>query len=167
MSCLLRSDTLTQHQSDPRRRSNLVPTPCRNDDTNRVDLAARTASVDLTGASNGGTQSRVGQFHRREWANGVCDLVQSIATSHSQQWASIPESERASQIRFMELYGGLCEHNDARFASLADYLDQTGHGRLWSLTPYSLPSGPSAPQSPIKDSGCFHCVKRSFIQVPK
>lgn len=45
---LLRSDTLTQHQSDPRRRSNLIPTRCQKDDTNRVDFAARTAWVEVT-----------------------------------------------------------------------------------------------------------------------
>ena len=40
--CPLRSDTLTQHQSDPRHRSNLNPMRGQNDDTNRVDFAART-----------------------------------------------------------------------------------------------------------------------------
>ena len=44
------SDTLTQHQSDQRHRSNLIPMRGQNDDTNRVDLAARTAWVDVTGA---------------------------------------------------------------------------------------------------------------------
>jgi|GEM_PF-6061632 len=39
---LLRSDTPEQYQSDPRRRSNLIPTRRRNDDTNWVNLAART-----------------------------------------------------------------------------------------------------------------------------
>ena len=48
---MLRSDTLLQHQSDPRHRSNLIPTGRQNDDTNRVDFAARTAWVDVTGAS--------------------------------------------------------------------------------------------------------------------
>ena len=42
MSCLLRSDTLRQHQSDSRHRSSLIPTGRQNDDTNRVDFAART-----------------------------------------------------------------------------------------------------------------------------
>ena len=39
----LRSDALAQHQSDPRHRSNLIPARCQKDDTNRVNLAARTA----------------------------------------------------------------------------------------------------------------------------
>ena len=47
---LLRSDTLKQHQSDPRHRSNLLPARRQKDDTNRVDFAARTAWVDVTGA---------------------------------------------------------------------------------------------------------------------
>ena len=63
------SDTLLlQHQSDPRHRSNFIPTRGQNDDTNRVNLAARTslgrcdrssrtagrkvASVGLTGAGS-------------------------------------------------------------------------------------------------------------------
>lgn len=39
---LLRSDTLLQHQSDPRHRPSLIPTRGRNDDINWVNLAART-----------------------------------------------------------------------------------------------------------------------------
>ena len=37
-----RSDTLLQHQSDPRHRSTLIPTRCQKDDKDRVDLAAKT-----------------------------------------------------------------------------------------------------------------------------
>ena len=48
---LRRSDTPVQHQSDPRHRSNLIPTPGQNDDTNRVELAARTAWVDVIAPS--------------------------------------------------------------------------------------------------------------------
>ena len=40
---LLRSDTLMSHQSDPRCRSNLILSRGRNDDINRMNLAARTA----------------------------------------------------------------------------------------------------------------------------
>ena len=41
-------------------------------------------------------------------------------------WDSIPESERAFQLRLMELYAGFCEHTDAQVGKLVDYLDQTG-----------------------------------------
>lgn len=41
-------------------------------------------------------------------------------------WEDIPESERAFQIRLMELYAGFCEHTDAQVGRLVDYLDQTG-----------------------------------------
>ena len=41
LSCVRRSDTPMQHQSDPRHRSNLIPTGRQNDDTNPVDFAAR------------------------------------------------------------------------------------------------------------------------------
>ena len=67
--CTLRSDTLLQHQSDPRLHSSLIPTRCQKDNTNRVDLAARTAWVDVTGASNGSGRTRVGRSHRRRLAH--------------------------------------------------------------------------------------------------
>ena len=38
----------------------------------------------------------------------------------------IPESERAFQLRLMELYAGFCEHTDAQVGKLVDFLDQTG-----------------------------------------
>ena len=41
-------------------------------------------------------------------------------------WDSIPESERAFQLRLMEIYAGFCEHTDAQVGKLIDYLDQTG-----------------------------------------
>ena len=41
-------------------------------------------------------------------------------------WSDIPESERAFQIRLMELYAGYCEHTDAQVGKLVDFLDQTG-----------------------------------------
>ncbi len=41
-------------------------------------------------------------------------------------WEDIPESERAFQLRLMELYAGFCEHTDAQVGRLVDYLDQTG-----------------------------------------
>ena len=65
-----------QHQSDTRHRSNLIPTRGQNDDTNRIDLAARTAWVDVTGAVNGWTQSCVGRSHPSEFAGdfGGCDV---------------------------------------------------------------------------------------------
>ena len=40
LTCLLRSDTLAQHQSDPRHRLNLIPARCQKDDTHRVSLTA-------------------------------------------------------------------------------------------------------------------------------
>ena len=60
---LLRSDTLTQHQFDPPLRSSFIPTRCRNDDTNRVNIAARTAWVDVTGAVYCQARGRSGQAH--------------------------------------------------------------------------------------------------------
>ena len=41
-------------------------------------------------------------------------------------WDSIPESERAFQLRLMEIYAGFCEHTDAQVGKLVDYLDQIG-----------------------------------------
>ncbi len=41
-------------------------------------------------------------------------------------WDSIPEAERAFQLRLMELYAGFCEHTDAQMGKLVDFLDQTG-----------------------------------------
>lgn len=41
-------------------------------------------------------------------------------------WNDIPESERAFQIRLMELFAGFCEHTDAQVGKLVDFLDQTG-----------------------------------------
>ena len=41
-------------------------------------------------------------------------------------WDSIPESERAFQLRLMEIYAGFCEHTDAQVGKLVDYLEQTG-----------------------------------------
>lgn len=38
----------------------LIPARCQKDDTNRVDLSARTAWVDVTGASNFHGRTRVG-----------------------------------------------------------------------------------------------------------
>ena len=41
-------------------------------------------------------------------------------------WDSIPEAERAFQLRLMELYAGFVEHTDAQVGKLVDFLDQTG-----------------------------------------
>lgn len=41
-------------------------------------------------------------------------------------WDSIPEAERAFQLRLMELYAGFCEHTDAQMGKLVDFLEQTG-----------------------------------------
>ena len=41
-------------------------------------------------------------------------------------WDSIPESERAFQLRLMEIFAGFVEHTDAQVGKLVDYLDQTG-----------------------------------------
>ena len=41
-------------------------------------------------------------------------------------WDSIPEAERAFQLRLMEIYAGFCEHTDAQVGKLVDYLDQSG-----------------------------------------
>jgi arylsulfatase A-like enzyme len=41
-------------------------------------------------------------------------------------WDSIPESERAFQLRLMEIYAGFCEHTDAQVGKLVDYLEQNG-----------------------------------------
>ena len=41
-------------------------------------------------------------------------------------WDSIPESERAFQLRLMEIFAGFVEHTDVQVGKLVDYLDQTG-----------------------------------------
>ncbi|MFM9957531.1 MAG: arylsulfatase [Phycisphaerales bacterium] len=41
-------------------------------------------------------------------------------------WDTIPEAERAFQLRLMELYAGFVEHTDVQVGKLVDYLDQTG-----------------------------------------
>jgi arylsulfatase A-like enzyme len=41
-------------------------------------------------------------------------------------WESIPEAERAFQLRLMELYAGFVEHTDVQVGKLVEYLDQTG-----------------------------------------
>jgi arylsulfatase len=41
-------------------------------------------------------------------------------------WSDIPESERAFQMRLMELYAGFCEHTDAQVGKLVDFLDESG-----------------------------------------
>lgn len=41
-------------------------------------------------------------------------------------WSDIPESERAFQLRLMELYAGFCEHTDAQVGKLVDFLDESG-----------------------------------------
>ena len=51
---LLRSDTPTQHQSDQRHRSNFVPTPGQNDDTNRVFLEIHTRKWSPTRTNTAG-----------------------------------------------------------------------------------------------------------------
>jgi hypothetical protein len=73
MPPLRRSDTLMQHQSDPRHRSNFIPTPGQDDDTNRADLAERTARVDVTGAANGCYFVRPGSIFRI--SQNCCNLL--------------------------------------------------------------------------------------------
>ena len=41
-------------------------------------------------------------------------------------WDSIPESERAFQLRLMGLFAGFVEHTDAQVGKLVDFLEQTG-----------------------------------------
>jgi arylsulfatase A-like enzyme len=41
-------------------------------------------------------------------------------------WDTIPEAERAFQLRLMELYAGFVEHTDVQVGKLVEYLDQTG-----------------------------------------
>ena len=41
-------------------------------------------------------------------------------------WNDIPESERAFQIRLMELFAGFVEHTDAQVGKLVNHLDKTG-----------------------------------------
>jgi arylsulfatase A-like enzyme len=41
-------------------------------------------------------------------------------------WDSIPESERAFQMRLMELYAGFVEHTDAQVGKLVEFFEQTG-----------------------------------------
>ncbi len=41
-------------------------------------------------------------------------------------WDSIPEPERAFQLRLMELFAGFVEHTDAQVGKLVDFLETTG-----------------------------------------
>lgn len=41
-------------------------------------------------------------------------------------WDEIPESERAFQIRLMELFAGFVEHTDAQVGKLVDFLEDSG-----------------------------------------
>lgn len=41
-------------------------------------------------------------------------------------WTDVPQSERAFQIRLMELFAGFVEHTDAQVGKVIDFLDQTG-----------------------------------------
>ena len=63
LTSLLRSDTPMEHQTDTRYRSKLFPKRGQNDDTNRMDFAARTASVDVTGAVWDCALCRSGRSH--------------------------------------------------------------------------------------------------------
>ena len=58
------------------------------------------------------------------WIPANAELTPRAPTMPS--WDSIPESERAFQLRLMEIYAGFCEHTDAQVGKLVDYLDQTG-----------------------------------------
>ena len=58
------------------------------------------------------------------WIPANAELTPRDPTMPS--WDSIPESERAFQLRLMEIYAGFCEHTDAQVGKLVDYLDQTG-----------------------------------------
>ena len=58
------------------------------------------------------------------WIPANAELTPRAPTVPS--WDSIPESERAFQLRLMEIYAGFCEHTDAQVGKLVDYLDQTG-----------------------------------------
>ena len=58
------------------------------------------------------------------WIPADAELTPRAPTMPS--WDSIPESERAFQLRLMEIYAGFCEHTDAQVGKLVDYLDQTG-----------------------------------------
>ena len=58
------------------------------------------------------------------WIPANAELTPRAPTMPS--WDSIPESERAFQLRLMEIYAGFCEHTDAQVGKLVDYLDRTG-----------------------------------------
>ncbi len=58
------------------------------------------------------------------WIPANAELTPRAPTMPS--WDSIPASERAFQLRLMEIYAGFCEHTDAQVGKLVDYLDQTG-----------------------------------------
>jgi hypothetical protein len=70
----LRSDTLMQYQSDSRHRLRFVPTLNRNDDTNRVDLAARTAWVDVIGAGCDCAKRGSDRSHRSGFAHHAAEF---------------------------------------------------------------------------------------------
>jgi arylsulfatase A-like enzyme len=58
------------------------------------------------------------------WIPANTELTPRDATMPA--WDSIPESERAFQLRLMELYAGFAEHTDAQVGKLVDFLGQTG-----------------------------------------
>ena len=58
------------------------------------------------------------------WIPAETELTPRADTMPS--WDSIPESERAFQLRLMEIYAGFCEHTDAQVGKLVDFLDATG-----------------------------------------
>jgi arylsulfatase len=58
------------------------------------------------------------------WIPANAELTPRDATMAA--WSDIPESERAFQIRLMELYAGFCEHTDAQVGKLVDFLDESG-----------------------------------------
>lgn len=58
------------------------------------------------------------------WIPAGTELTPRDATMPA--WESIPDAERAFQLRLVELYAGFCEHTDAQVGKLVDYLDQTG-----------------------------------------
>lgn len=58
------------------------------------------------------------------WIPADAELTPRAATMPA--WDTIPKSERAFQIRLMDLFAGFCEHTDAQVGKLVDYLDATG-----------------------------------------
>ncbi|MCZ6617122.1 MAG: arylsulfatase [Gammaproteobacteria bacterium] len=66
-------------------------------------------------------------FERQKKMGWIPDeaVLNPLAPS-MQKWADIPESQRAFQIRLMEVYAGFLEHTDMQYGKIVDELERQG-----------------------------------------